>query len=136
MLPVLCPLLIPPLSRRPEHSFTPPPPTSFTNYTVANASSLPENVSLALKEVDREYREGELTEKGYLKRRGQLLEPFRHLLAVAANGSVRFGDTAAGAAEGGVAVGVANQKEENIDGGGVNGNHKQNGDAAAGKFLP
>lgn len=48
-------------------------------------SALSENVSQALKSLEKEYIEGDLTEKGYLKRKSKLLEPFRHLMFM--NGS-------------------------------------------------
>lgn len=48
-------------------------------------SVLSENVSQALKSLEKEYREGDLTEKGYLKRKSKLLEPFRQLMFM--NGS-------------------------------------------------
>ena len=51
---------------------------------------LSKNVSQALQSLEQEFRAGDLTEKGYLKRKFHLLEPFRHLL-VAVNGSQEGG---------------------------------------------
>ena len=47
------------------------------------------NVSDALKALEQEYHEGDLTQKGYMKRRAVLLEPFKNIVAV--NGTVLFG---------------------------------------------
>lgn len=47
------------------------------------------NVSNALKALEQEYHEGDLTQKGYTKKRAVLLEPFKNLVAV--NGTVLFG---------------------------------------------
>ena len=52
-------------------------------------SRLPVNVSNALKALEQEYHEGDLTQKGYMKKRAVLLEPFKNLVAV--NGTVLFG---------------------------------------------
>ena len=71
----------------PSHPHTSPPPTTYTNFTVTNTSVLPENVSQALKSLDQELKEGDLTERGYLKRKVHLLEPFKHLLVAAGNKS-------------------------------------------------
>ena len=76
-------------SHSPSSPPTIPPPTSFTNYTVTNMSRLPENVSVALRALDRDYVDGDLTQKGYLKRRAVLLERFKNLVSI--NGSVSFG---------------------------------------------
>ena len=76
-------------SHSPSPPPTLPPPTSFTNYTVTNMSHLPENVSVALRALDRDYVDGDLTQKGYLKRRAVLLEPFKNLVSI--NGSISFG---------------------------------------------
>lgn len=47
------------------------------------------NVSNALKALDQEYHDGDLTQKGYMKKRAVLLEPFKNLVSV--NGTVLFG---------------------------------------------
>lgn len=73
----------------PSSSPTPPPPTSFTNYTIMNTSLLPKNVSAALRALDHDYQDGDITEKGYMKKRAVLLEPFKNLVSV--NGTVSFG---------------------------------------------
>ena len=50
---------------------------------------MPKNISDALRELDQDYREGDITDKGYIKKRAILLEPFRNLVSV--NGTVSFG---------------------------------------------
>ena len=80
------------LFHSPVHTHTSPLPTTYTNYTITNLSSLPQNVSHALRALEEEYREGDLTEKGFLKRKTQLLEPFKQLMA--SNASVYFGTKA------------------------------------------
>ena len=52
-------------------------------------SCLPVNVSNALKALEQEYHEGDLTQKGYMKKRAVLLEPFKNLVSV--NGTALFG---------------------------------------------
>ena len=47
-----------------------------------------ENVSVALRALNQEYHEGDLTEKGYMKKQAILLEPFKNL--VSTNGTVSF----------------------------------------------
>lgn len=42
-------------------------------------------------QLEEEYHQGDLTEKGFLKRKAKLLAPFGHL--VTANGSLFFGTT-------------------------------------------
>ena len=52
------------------------PPTAYTNITVLNTSELPVEVLASVQMLEKEYRDGYLTERGYLKRKAQLLEPF------------------------------------------------------------
>ncbi len=97
-----------PHTLRPTVDHTPPPPTTITNYTVANSSLLPAAVRDDLSLLELEYHQGDLTEKGFLKKKAQLLAPFGHL--VTANGSLYFGPKAEGrtnvaAGDGGVAAG-------------------------------
>ena len=66
--------------------------TEVVNYVVTNTSLLPEGVARALAQLDTEWREGDLTKRGYLKRCGQLLDDFPHLRET--NGSVVFGERA------------------------------------------
>ena len=61
-------------------------------------SHLPENISVALRELDRDYHDGDLTQKGYMKKRAILLEPFKTLVSV--NGTVSFGVDPVGVGEG------------------------------------
>ncbi|KAL5473979.1 hypothetical protein EMCRGX_G028549 [Ephydatia muelleri] len=52
------------------------PPTAYTNITVLNTSELPVEVLASVQMLEKEYRDGYLTERGYLKRKAQLLEHF------------------------------------------------------------
>ena len=56
---------------------------------MTNASLLPVDVVNALSQLEAEWKEGDLTRRGYLKRRGQILEAYPHLWEN--NGSVVFG---------------------------------------------
>ena len=94
----------------PSHPHTSPPPTTYTNFTVANASVLPENISHALKSLDQELKEGDLTEKGYLKRKFHLLEPFKHLFV-------------AGNKSNGRAAHTTTTQQHSVEGGGRGGGH-------------
>lgn len=67
---------------------TAPPPTSLDTYVVSNVSLLPPNVSEALRQLDSELKEGELTQRGYVRRRGDLLRSYLHLTTF--NGSQQF----------------------------------------------
>lgn len=99
----------------PSHPHTSPPPTTYTNFTVTNASVLPENISQALKSLDQELKEGDLTERGYLKRKFHLLEPFKHLLVVTGNKSNAH--TAA----------TATTRQHSVEGGGGRGDSVKRG---------
>lgn len=77
---------------------TQPASIVLTRYSVANMSFLPPNVSQALQLLDKEWQDGDLTRKGYLKQRAILLRNFSHLVRV--NGTEEFGHTLKGAAPG------------------------------------
>ena len=64
----------------------------YVDYVVTNVSLLPVGVAKALFELDTQWKEGDLTRRGYLKRRGLLLGEYPHLRQ--ANGSVAFGEGA------------------------------------------
>ena len=64
------------VTERPPVSHVLAPPTAYTNITVLNTSALPVNVLASMQMVEKDYRDGYLTERGYLKRKAQLLEPF------------------------------------------------------------
>lgn len=66
------------------------PATEYMNYVVTNTSLLPVGVSNALAQLETEWKEGDLTRRGYLKRRSQLLEEYPYLRTT--NGSVVFGE--------------------------------------------
>ncbi len=66
-----------------------PPPTAVDSYIIPNASLLPLNVSKALELLDSELRDGELTQRGYVRKRAELLKKHRHLVTF--NGSLQFG---------------------------------------------
>ncbi|CAI8026125.1 N-acetylglucosamine-1-phosphotransferase subunits alpha/beta, partial [Geodia barretti] len=92
-----------------EHSktiFTEAPSTELANYVVTNSSLLPVGVAKALAQLETKWREGDLTRRGYLRRRGQLLENYPHLRET--NGSIVFG-------EGVGPVGGANRKLLSVD---------------------
>lgn len=73
-------------------------------------SHLPENISVALRELDHDYHDGDLTQKGYMKKRAILLEPFKTLVSV--NGTVSFGVDPVGVGEGqGVQVPVGGARK-------------------------
>ena len=86
--------------------FTAAPPTEIVDYIITNSSLLPVGVVKQLGELEREWREGDLTRRGFLKRRNQLLNHFP--LIRQANGSVTFG---AGAGQ----VGGATRKLLSVD---------------------
>lgn len=77
------------------------------------------NVSNALKALEQEYYEGDLTQKGYMKKRAVLLEPFKNLIAV--NGTISFGvkEVKDDQEEGRVPVDGAKVEENPPDGGHV-----------------
>lgn len=66
------------------------PATEYMNYIVTNTSLLPVGVANSLAQLETEWKEGDLTRRGYLKRRSQLLEEYPHLRTT--NGSVVFGE--------------------------------------------
>ena len=71
-----------------QSSFTAAPATEYVNYTVPDRTRLPEAVAASLARLEAEWRDGDLTRRGYLKRQSQLLGPYSHQLVV--NGSVTF----------------------------------------------
>ena len=86
--------------------FTEAPSTELANYVVKNSSLLPVGVAKALAQLETEWREGDLTRRGYLRRCGQLLENYPHLRET--NGSIVFG-------EGAGPLGGANRKLLSVD---------------------
>lgn len=60
------------------------------NYIVTNTSLLPVGVANSLAQLETEWKEGDLTRRGYLKRKSQLLKEYPHLRTT--NGSVVFGE--------------------------------------------
>ena len=50
------------------------------NYIVTNTSLLPVGVADTLVQLEAEWRDGDLTRRGYLKRRSQILDNYPHLL--------------------------------------------------------
>ena len=58
-------------------------------YIVTNTSLLPVGVADTLAQLEAEWRDGDLTRRGYLKRRSQILDKYPHLLQT--NGTVMFG---------------------------------------------
>lgn len=67
------------LKYRPTVSLTPPIVSALTNYTVSNISLLPHSVASSLTQLEQEWREGDLTDRGYLKKKALLLQPYSHL---------------------------------------------------------
>lgn len=65
------------------------PAAEYMKYIVTNTSLLPGGVADSLIRLEAEWKEGDLTRRGYLKRRSQLLVDYHHLSAT--NGSVVFG---------------------------------------------
>lgn len=86
--------------------FTAAPATELVNYTVHNTSLLPVGVAKALAQLETEWKDGDLTRRGYLKRCAQLLEDYPHLRE--ATGSIAFG-------EGAGPVGGAKRKLLSVD---------------------
>lgn len=64
------------------------PATDIIDYVISNTSLLPVGVATSLAQLDKEKKEGDLTMRGYLKRRSQLLKEFPHLLQN--NGTISF----------------------------------------------
>ena len=58
------------------------------NYTVPNTTKLPEDVASALVDLEAAWLAGDLTHRGYMRRKNELLEPFSQLLV--ANGNMKF----------------------------------------------
>ena len=83
---------LPPFPSSSKSVFTAAPTTELVDYVITNSSLLPVGVAKSLAELESEWKEGELTRRGYLKRRDQLLEDFPHLRQ--SNGSVVFGEGA------------------------------------------
>ena len=79
------------------------------NYTVSNITKLPAAVAASLAELEGEWVQGDLTVRGYLKRKSKLLEPYQHL--VTANGSVAFPGGGRGGAGGGEGAGGGGEGE-------------------------
>ena len=63
--------------------------TEYVNYIVTNSSLLPVGVADTLAQLEAEWRDGDLTRRGYLRRRSQILDKYPHLLQT--NGTVMFG---------------------------------------------
>lgn len=68
------------------------PATEYMEYIVTNISLLPVGVANELNELDTQWMEGDLTRRGYLKRRSLILDEYPHLRV--ANGSVVFRERA------------------------------------------
>ena len=77
---------ITPSSLPPSLSPSPSIPTLssslFPNYTHINHTLLPPNIATQLLQLRKELLDGELTERGFLKRQATLLQPYRHLVSV------------------------------------------------------
>ena len=69
---------------------TPPTFTTLTNYTVTNLTLLPLPVANSYRELEQEWRDGDLTERGFLKKKAILLQSYSHLSCVHSS-SVQFG---------------------------------------------
>lgn len=71
---------------------TPPTVSTLTNYTISNMTLLPTSVANSLRVLEEEWRDGDLTEKGYLKKKAMLLQPYSHL-SVVHTSTIQLGDT-------------------------------------------
>ena len=70
------------LSLRDTPTISSLPSSVYHNYTVSNLSVLPDSVAKQIQELRQQVKDGELTEKGFIKHQALLLEPYKHLLPV------------------------------------------------------
>lgn len=64
------------------HIPTPPSVSTLTNYTVTNLTLLPPSVARLYSELEQEWTDGDLTQRGFLKKKSTLLQPYSHLPCV------------------------------------------------------
>ena len=77
------------LDRTPPIVRPSPHPAILTNYIISNSSLLPDDILHRLKKVEKAWQDGELTQRGYLHQKAELLE--HHLELAMPNGTQEFG---------------------------------------------
>ena len=118
------------LSRTHHTPSLPVPPALITNYIVPNFSLLPANLFTTLQALEKVWKDGELTQRGYLRERSTLLQ--HHLHLVTPNGTLRFGYPSDHAQR---VQGMPLTQQKGDDGGGAGGGMpmQAGGDLPAGK---